>query len=165
MNIKVRLSEESINRAISRLKWVKSYIDYGLENTISILVKDGEGIANAEYGSMANASGYMPDQETGIIAVTGDANLIAEFGAGDATESPLTMFENEPDTDVYPGSYSEQVGSGEYYRTRMASGGSGGYWHFGGKKFTEVRPRHGLLKAKQHIVKESTSVAKGVIKL
>ena len=81
--------------------------------------------------------------------------LIAEFGAGDATID--VMFENYPGVDVYPGSYSEQVGSGEYAAT--------GKWHFGGKEYTEVQPRGGLYNAKVFIKDNAAEIAKEVIKL
>ena len=128
-----------------------------MQETIDILVKDGAMVANDKYGGMANAVGYMPDETTGVIASAGEANLIAEFGAGDATLPPAGMFEDSPDTPVYPGSYSELVGSGEYAAT--------GKWHWGGREFTEIEPRMGLYNAKNYIEKNAVDIAKEVIQL
>ena len=155
MTIDIQLSQRSINNAISELKKVKENLNHGLQQTIDILVKEGAEQAQSSFGSMANVTGYMPDETTGIISASGEAAIIAEFGAGDATTE--VMFENFPGVPVYPGSYSELVGSGEYYRT--------GRWHFGGKVYTEVPPRAGMLNAKTFIMQNAATYAKGVIKL
>lgn len=158
MKINIKLSTESIRDAMARLRQAQEDIRWGLQETIDILVKDGEMVANDKYNGMATAVGYMPDENTGIIAVTGKANLIAEFGAGDATLPPTGMFEDEPETPVYPGSYSEsEYGSGEYART--------GKWHFGGREYREVSARMGLYNAKNYIEKNAAETAKEVIKL
>ena len=156
MNITVKLSDASIRNAIRRLRQAQDHLRWGLDDTVQILAKNGADIANQAYGGMANAVDYMQDEAVGIIAVTGEANLIAEFGAGDATD-PATGFENQPDTPVYAGSYSELEGSGEYAST--------GRWHFGGKVYTEVPARRGLMSAKANIIATSTNIAKEVIKL
>lgn len=158
MNIDIKLfSQASIRSAIQQLRQAQDNLRWGVNETVEILVKDGEMIANDKYGGMAEAVGYMPDENIGIIASVGEANLIAEFGAGDATLPPTGMFENSPDTDVYPGSYSEQVGTGEYART--------GKWHFGGREFTEIAPRMGLYNARNYIEKNGNDIAREVIKL
>ena len=158
MKIEIQLSEESVRSAIRQLRQIQDNLRWGLEETIDILVKDGEMVANSKYGGMAEAIGYMPDENTGIIAAVGKANLIAEFGAGDATLPPAGMFEDSPDTPVYPGSFSEsEEGSGEYAAT--------GKWHWGGAVFTEIEPRMGLYNAKNYIEKNAIDIAKEVIKL
>ena len=157
MKIRIRLSNNSIRKAMIRLRQAQENIRWGLNEAIDELVTDGAMIAQEKYGGMANAVGYMPEETVGIIATSGEANIIAEFGAGDATLPPLGMFENEPDTDVYPGSYSEQEGSGEYAAT--------GRWHFGGTVYTEVEPRYGLYNAKNYIEKNAASVVKEVVEL
>ena len=158
MKIEIQLSEESIAHAISELQKVQENIDYGLKQTVEMLSKEGAAIANAAYGGMATAD-YRMDGNTGIIEASSkdeDALIIAEFGAGQAT-MPV-MFENEPGVSVYEGSYSEsEKGSGEYAQY--------GSWHFGGKYYTEVPARHGLLDAKQYIIEKATEMAQEVIKL
>lgn len=155
MKISVRLSTRSINNAIIRLRQAQNNLRWGLHDTVDILTKEGAEIAQIADGNMANVVGYMPDETQGLIVATGDAPIIAEFGAGDATID--VMFENYPGVDVYPGSYSEQVGSGEYAAT--------GKWHFGGKEYTEVQPRGGLYNAKVFIKDNAAEIAKEVIKL
>lgn len=160
MNITIDLSTASIQNAIKALNNAKDNLEYGLEQTLDILAKNGTMIAQGAYGSMANVD-YDSDSEMAIIMTSGEANIIAEFGAGDDTD-PATGFEHQPDTPVYAGSYSELVGSGEY--------ATKGYWFFGGQKYygdggRRVEPRRGLLQAKIYILEEGTEVAKGVIKL
>ena len=157
MTINISLDTGSIQRAISELQKVKDNIEYGLRQTIEILVQDGAMVAQSAYGGMANASGTMISETTGRIEATGQAAIIAEFGAGDATEVP-TAFENMPNTPVYPGSYSEsEEGAGMYAAL--------GWWKFGGKVYREIQPREGLLSAKQYIEDRYLGVATGVMKL
>ena len=154
MNITINLSEASIRNAVSLLENAKDNLEYGIEQTLDILAKNGTMLARAAYGSMANVD-YDSDNEMAIIMTSGKANVIAEFGAGDATEIP-TGFENMPNTPVYPGSYSEE--NAHMYEQY-------GWWRFGGKVYTQVEPRHGLMQAKVYILEEGTDVAKEVIKL
>lgn len=157
MKITVHLSDQSILRAIHRLNRISDHLRWGIQDTVECLAEDGAQIANAAYGSMdAHANAYSPEEGVAVIAVSGETNLIAEFGAGDATD-PATGFENKPDTPVYAGSYSELEGSGEYART--------GRWHFGGRVYTEVPARRGLFSAKAFIIETATETAKEVIKL
>ena len=155
MKISIKLSDRSINNAIRLLEQAKDNLEHGLEQTVEILAKEGADIANKYYGSMAFAAEYKDDKFTSSINVTGDAPYIAEFGAGDATLEP--MFENYVGVDVYPGAYSEQVGSGEYAET--------GRWHFGGQVYTEVEPRAGLPNAKYYIRDNAEEIAREVIQL
>ena len=152
ITIKVSLSTVSINDAIRRLNEIAMNLETGLEETIDILATEGGEVAQAAYGGMATARGYSTGNY-GVVISTGENNLIAEFGAGQAT-MPV-MFENSPGTPVYEGSYSELEGSGEYYRF--------GSWHFAGRYYTEVPARHGLLDAKNYIIENSTEVARGAI--
>lgn len=157
MNINIGISDYEIKAAISTLVQAIDNLKYGVEQTVEILTKNGAMIAQAEYGGMASVD-YDSDKTIGIIGTKADkANIIAEFGAGDATLDPLDLFQNDTVTPVYPGSYSELVGSGEYARD--------GKWHFGGKEYTEVEPRLGLFEAKQYILNEGIDIAEGVIKL
>ena len=158
MKISIRLSDASIRRAIRRLETAKQNLRFGIQDAVEILAQDGAGIANEAYGSMdANANAYSPEEGTANIAVSGKTNLIAEFGAGDAT-IPGIGFENPPDTPTYAGSYSEsEEGSGMY--------ADRGWWKFGGSIYTQIEPRMGLVRAKTFVIEEGTEIARKVIKL
>ena len=125
-----------------------------LSQAVDILINEGAEIAQAAYGDWGVQAVPVTDETQGAIMVVGDMPLIAEFGAGDATLDPGSLFENAPDTDVFPGSYSLEEGSKEYFLT--------GRWHFGGKVYTEVEPRQGLYKAKQHIIENSSNIIQEV---
>lgn len=155
MTINLGLSTESILAAISKLRNAKDNLEWGVAELLDSLSTNGAEVANDHYGSMAHADGYATDFTVGKIIVSGEVPGIAEFGAGDAT-IPV-VFENEPDFPVYPGSWSEREGSGEYAKT--------GRWHFGGKEYTEVQPRMGLYNAVLFIEENSTDYAKELIRL
>ena len=128
-------------------------LEQDLEQFVEILANEGAEVANAAYEDFPVAATPHADGNHAEITVSGDMPLIAEFGAGQATMPVL--FENNI-TEVYEGSYSESPeGSGEYARF--------GSWHFGGKYYTEVPARHGLLDAKQYIIENSTEIAREVL--
>lgn len=79
--------------------------------------------------------------------------LIAEFGAG-------TLADTHPWAsqvpDVYPGSYSERYGTGEFAETRK--------WHWGGHEFTYVEPTYALYSGATVSENSADTVAKEVFK-
>ena len=156
MNISVKLDTKSIQAAILKLNEISEKLNEGLKQTVEILMNEGTEIAQAAYGGMAEAVG-MPESDTvaTISAVGGDEAIIAEFGAGNAVIPSL--FENPPETPIYPGSYSLLKGSKEYYYT--------GKWHFAGAEYTEIPARHGLLNARNYILENGANIAQEVIQL
>lgn len=154
MKIKVSLSTESINKAINLLLQKKEEIEHSTEQLVEILTNEGAEIAQSSYGDWGVQATPLTDGTKGTIIVSGDMPLIAEFGAGDTVINPSAMFENSPQTPVYPGSYSIEEGTKEY-----ATYGS---WHFAGAKYTQVEPHMGLFNAKQYIINNSTDIAKEV---
>lgn len=156
MTIHIDLSTESIDSAIRKLEDVKADIEQGTHDLVDILTREGAIYATAKYGGMAFAEPEMVTETHGKIGVSGKNDVtvyIAEFGAGDATieENP---FENDPGVEVYKGSYSELLGSGDYARDKV--------WHFGGQEFHEVPPRAGLRNARDYIVNRFKEAAKEV---
>ena len=153
MRIQISLSTESIQNAIRLLNERRQMLEEDLEQFVEILANEGAEVANAAYGDFPVAATTHADGNHAEITVSGKMPLIAEFGAGQATMPVL--FENQPETPVYEGSYSELEGSQEYYRF--------GSWHFGGEYYTEVPAKHGLLDAKQYIIENSTEIAREVL--
>ena len=157
MKIRIRLSHQSILNAIHKLNTANQNLRWSVADIAETLAEDGARIAQEAYGDMANVVAYMEDENVAKIATTGETNIIAEFGAGDAT-IPGYGFENVPDTPTYAGAYSESdEGAGMYAKY--------GWWKFGGKVYTEVEPRMGLVKAKTYIIETAEETAKEVIKL
>lgn len=158
MKIKINLSERSIEAAIRKLEDAQKNLEYSLGQTVDMLVKEGAEIAQAADISMAVVFGYMDSESTGKIVAIGEAPIIAEFGAGDATLDPEKYFTNYPPVPVYPGSFSEsEQGSGMYAEY--------GWWKFGGNVYRKVEPRQGLYRAKEFIQENAAEYAKEVIKL
>ena len=153
MTIHIDLSTESIESAIRLLSERQENLQNDLEHLIDVLTNEGAEIARASYGEWPVQTVPVVEGTHGEIVVAGDMPLIAEFGAGQAT-MPV-MFENAPETPVYEGSYSQLVGSQEYYKY--------GSWHFAGEYYTEVPARHGLLDAKQYILENGTDIALEVL--
>lgn len=167
MTINISLSTESIAAAIRQLRTVEENIRWGLSETIDILVKEGAQIAQAADGKMATVIGQKDDELSGKIIATGEAPIIAEFGAGYATMDFHPFAKNAP-VPIEPGSYSREnfdsIHGGWFYITDMIHPGEG-YWYFGGEEFDRIQPRHGLLDAHDHIVSHAAEIAKEVIKL
>ena len=158
MTINIQLSDESIRQAIRRLKEAKENLEAGLAETVDILTQDGAAVASMAIGSFdgATVSHEMTSDTSGVIRVIGEAAVIQEFGAGDVAETG-NPFENDPGVPLGSGTYSRLKGSGEYAAT--------GKWHFGGREYQYVDPKHGLYHAREWIKDHSTEVAERVIRL
>ena len=166
MKITVKLDSTSIENAITTLQDALDQLMADAGEWLDIMLVDGEEVANIAYGSMATAWGRRDsDGEadgiiSGHIGVSGasdDVVYIAEFGAGETTMQ-VTGFENDPPVPVYPGSYSELVGTGEFARDRKWE-----FPHGSGHYMDHVEPKHGLLNAKAHILASGDEIAREVI--
>lgn len=162
MTINISLSTESINQAIARLRQAEENLRWGVSETIDTLVSDGADLAQDAYGSMAAAAPMMESETQGKIVVSGDAAVIAEFGAGYATMENHPLAKNAP-VEIRVGSYSEQ-NDGMFYWSDLANPGEG-YWFFGGREYHEVQPRLGLLNARGYIKANCVEIAKELIRL
>ena len=150
------------------LEQVKDNLDYGLEQTLEILAKEGADEANKAYGSMATAHDFKDDQFTTSINVTGKAVYVAEFGAGYATME-YHPFADKAEVPIEVASYSkknfdESMYGGLFYITDDLYPGEG-YWIFGGQTYDRVQPRHGLLDANDYSVANAGRIASEVLKL
>lgn len=158
MTINLKLDTQSIEKVIERLVKLKRPLDEDCAGILDALATEGAEEAQRCYGEYPVQAIPVPPQggSAGII-VDGDMPLIAEFGAGDATEDPSVFFENIPSTPVVPGSYSLLEGSKEYYLSRLRGQGR---WHFGGEVYTEVLPHLGLYQAKIRLIDNYVSIVK-----
>lgn len=157
--INIDLSVSSINKAIKQLEKYQSSLEEKTSRLVDILTDGGAEMAKYAFGSWGNVDKISEDG-TGIIEATGENIIIAEFGAGMATMEDHPLAENAP-VDVYRWSYSEQVGSGEGYQNALENDGNG-WWHFGGRRYERVEPRHGMLDARDYIVNNVESKARQV---
>lgn len=162
MTININLSTESIAAAIRQLQTVKENLQWGLSEAVDILLKEGAQEAQAAYGGMASVTETKDSETSGRITATGDAVIIAEFGAGYATMEDHPFAGKAP-VPIEVGSYSRE-NDGLFYWSDYANPGEG-YWYFGGQEYDRVEPRHGLLNAHYHIVNQAAEILKEVIKL
>ena len=162
MTINISLSTESIAAAIRQLQTVKENLQWGLSEAVDILLKEGAQEAQISYGGMASVTESKDSETSGRITATGDAVIIAEFGAGYATMEDHPFAGKAP-VPIEVGSYSRE-NDGLFYWSDYANPGEG-YWYFGGQEYDRVEPRHGLLNAHYHIVNQAAEILKEVIKL
>lgn len=162
MTININLSTESIAAAIRQLQTVKENLQWGLSEAVDILLKEGAQEAQAAYGGMASVTETKDSETSGRITATGDAVIIAEFGAGYATMEDHPFAGKAP-VPIEVGSYSRE-NDGLFYWSDYANPGEG-YWYFGGQPYNKVEPRHGLLNAHYYIVNQAAEILKEVIKL
>ena len=164
MTITLKLSDEGIRSAIRQLEKVKEHLVWGLGDLVDILAKDGADMARDAYGNYNGVyvNDYKRNETEAVIATTGDANVIAEFGAGYATLENHP-FADKADTLIEVGSYSKE-NDGMFYWSDYANPGEG-YWFFGGREYHEVKPRLGLFLASELIKETAADRAMEVIKL
>lgn len=168
MTININLTQQSIQRAISRLNTAKENLMYSVNDMVEVLAHNGAEVAQAAYGSMVHAEMLPVEMTKAKIEVQGgDKAIIAEFGAGYATMEYHPFAVNAP-VPIKVASYSEahfdDMYGGMFWLTNDLYPGEG-YWLFGGQEFDRVQARHGLLDAYDYIFENSTKIAKEVTKL
>ena len=85
----------------------------------------------------------------------GDYAIFQEFGAGAAVEDPFPGG-SDMTVRIEQGAYSDEH-EGEYTRTGYQ------YWHFGGRKYTEVVPTHGMFHGMEKARAEAGNIAREVL--
>lgn len=131
----------SIQAVINELSSYRLVMETKFNRAISGLVNEAVQRAQTIFGeSVTVGEEQVPSGENAIvytIYAEGRAVGFLEFGAGDlvAMDHP---FKGEAPFRVYPGSYSDQNAQ-QYSRW--------GFWIFGGKTYSYVRPRRGLYEA------------------
>lgn len=156
--IHIDLTVGSINQAVRQLEAYEKSVSRRTETLVNELVDGGAELAQWAFRGWGLVD-KISEGGTGIIEATGENLIIAEFGAGMATMEGHPLKNNAP-VDVYRGSYSEQVGSGEFYLSYQETGH--GFWHFGGSLYSAVEPKHGMLDARDYVVNNVESKARKV---
>lgn len=151
MSNRVSVKVSGVNEAVNRLKSrIMSYPNY-FAAVIKTETQDAANVAQGYFGGAVSCVAGPVTQEAamirGSVEADGSAVVFLEFGAGDATGrgehgDEVSEFERNSGIEVRPGSYSEAHG-GEYARQ--------GFWHFGGRKYTEVAPLRGMYHAAQQM--------------
>ena len=156
------LNPQSVRDVISRLWEVRQNLRWGIEDAVDMLARDGATVAQDAYGSMTNVTGYGIENE-GHIIVTGGEPVIAEFGAGYATMEDHPWAGAAP-VPIEVGSYSRENG-GEFWERLQNSPEGEAFWVFGGRRYSRVEARHGLLNARNYIMEHSTETVRRAVHL
>ncbi len=167
VKINIRLSVQSIEKAIELLKNAKEALTESAGDLAEEMALQGGIVAQASFGHMARVDCDVGDKPgTAVISVSGKAPIIAEFGAGYATMEDHPWAKKAP-VPIEVGSYSRQNDSmygGMFALTDFINPGEG-YWIFAGRFYSEVEPRHGLLDAGEHIKSVAAEDAARIIRL
>lgn len=172
MTIDINLSTEKISRAISELKQAKEDLDFAVNDLVEVLAYDGAGVAQEAYGGMATAKASPEDINQAKIVASGEAAIIAEFGAGYATMEYHPFAKNAP-VPIEVGSFSRSKFPRGLFAVTDSIHPGEGYWIFGRRLsntsgFTDpvyydrIQPRHGLLNAYDYIIQNYLKVWKEV---
>lgn len=126
----------------------EAWAKYILWNVTVENIPKSRGIGNTVKATGNDSLKSHDGQDIGSII------LLAEFGAG-------TMANDHPWASdipmVYPGSYSETYGTGEFAETQE-------YWHWSGMKFEYVVPTQAMYRASQKAESEAETIIKEVFK-
>jgi hypothetical protein len=143
---------ETFDEAVRKYDELCKQLDQKTKQFMQELAKVGADAAKAAYGSAVDVTAEPFGDDEWVIRASGEAVIFLEFGAGDATESGH-RYANEMPFDLQPGSWSREHAQ-QYW--------ANGFWVFGGRKYTEVKPRRGMLEAYQAMMREFPNVAKRV---
>ena len=145
-------SVTGLNEAIRELTEIVEAIPIGAKELPQRLGDIARDEAQARYGAwdvtVENEPFMSHDGEE-----IGSIILIAEFGAGDLADSHPWASEVPM---VYPGSYSETYGTGEYAKDRV--------WHWQGITFVYQVPTYAMYYGSQKAEASAPSVIREVFK-
>lgn len=140
------MSAESIIRRLDSVETVLK------TNLVQELIKEGSTVANAQFGGMTTVT---PNQKG--FSISGTTAIIAEFGAGLATDTAHPFASNmSKDVPIAVGSYSKEH-QGEFFKTGYK------YWHFESTKMDRVLPRRGMYKGMEHMRQNLQKIAKRLL--
>lgn len=142
------ITVRGLNEAVYEVANLSSTFKSRVKEFCNDLGEVAKNEAQSRYGGWSVEVENIPDKRKNsntVIAtsnknlvasdgtVVGSLILIAEFGAG-ALAGDHEWANLVPE--VYPGSYSEKYGSGEFAKYR--------HWHFGGRVYTEIVPTRAM---------------------
>ena len=145
---------ESIERAIEKVEKIQNAFDTKLDQFIQEIAEVGRAAAEATYGSAVTVTVEKTGDGAYSILASGDPVVFFEFGAGNATDA----------SERYAGAMPFRVAKGSYSEANEGMYQATGYrfWVFGGRKYTEIRQRPGMLRAYEAIMQEIPKAAKRV---
>ena len=144
----------SIDEAVKAFHEATAGLDEKINRFLTELAEIGRSAAEQTDGSAIDVTVQKSGDDEWVIRASGDAVVFFEFGAGKATDSG-ERYAKEMPFRVEVGSYSDENG-GEF----AASGYQ--FWHFGGRPYSEIKQRPGMLRAYEAIKMAIPETAKRV---
>ncbi len=148
------MDPKSIDQAVKDFNKISKDLDKKIDRFIAALVKIGKEAAKKTYGGAISVTSEQTGDTEWVIKASGEAVVFFEFGAGSATDAGH-RYAGEMGFPVHRGSYSEENG-GMYQATGYR------FWVFGGRPYTEVRQRPGMLRAYEAIKQAIPETAKRI---
>lgn len=153
--IKIDLSNDGINKAISELNKHKAEVDAKTKELAERLATLGRNIAASGYSGGKVTVTVVPTDNGFEIDANGEDVCFLEFGAGVSASASKNPLSAQMPFEVRPGSWSEQ-------NARQFS--EKGYWYYGGKKYESVPQRNAMYSAYRSIMDNVYIIAKEVFK-
>lgn len=160
MKIKIKLSRDSVDEAITQVKAYRRNLPNKTEEILTKLANMGKQIVDFRFsltGEEYDVSCIVNGNNAMIIA-TGDNVVFLEFGTGVGVIDKTEEFGMETAglPPIYSGSWSETEGSGVFARH--------GYWHYNGHFYAQTMATQGFYFASKEIRDKAVEEAKRVFK-
>ncbi len=147
---------ETIQRAIELLEQRGAGFEEKVDRFLKEIAEIGRAAAAETYGRAVSVTVEARENGEYAIVAEGDPVVFFEFGAGAATD-PSERYAKEMPFRVARGSYSDANG-GMYRQTGYQ------FWRFGGRDYTEVRQKPGMLRAYEAIMQSIPETARKVFR-
>lgn len=145
---------ESIEQAIKQIEEIQQSFERKLNDFLQEIAQLGAEAAREGYDGIVHVEARQLEDSEWVIEANHEAIVFFEFGAGSATD-PSHRYASEMGFPVHRGSYSD-ANEGMYQATGYK------FWVFGGRKYTEIKQRPGMLRAYEAIISQWRDVAKRV---
>ena len=160
MKIRVNISDpQSVTNAVTKIKDYEKKLDSKIKEVLTRLAKMGTRLVDFHYAG-GEGTEYevtcVVNGNNAMIIAEGDDVVFLEFGAGFGTYDHLEEMEASGLPPIYPGSWSETEGSGQFANKF--------YWYWNRTKYTRVTATEGFYFASEAIKEEAVNEAIKVFK-
>lgn len=161
MTINLELSKSGIQKAIKDLQNYSNSIDEKMQTLATELCKVGVPVVIVHYvdgfteGNSDCNIEIEPTEHGCVLRARGNDVCFLEFGGGVTT----AIYDGEGQEGlppVYPGSWSESEGTGQFAEK--------GFWFYGGKKYDGIEAKLGLYYASIEMRNRAVETARRVFK-
>jgi len=160
LKIRVNISNpDSIKNAVDKITAYEKKLDEKIKTVLTRLAKMGTQLVDYHFSSGEGTEFEVTCVVNGnnaMIIAEGDDVVFLEFGAGFGTDDHTDGMETSGLPPIYPGSWSETEGTGQFIRK--------GYWYWNKQKYTSVTSTKGFYFASKEIKDQAVDVAIKVFK-